>query len=307
MNEINKKQNDTKSIRWLAAQNQLYADAKFRTNVQIALGLFLPPIVTVVCYFFDPSLYFQGVSTVSVLALYSLLTVAADVLYLDEAISSRISLAATIQQRFDCYVFGVDSELLYPVEDYNEEQILALSSRYLRKNDVSNLHGWYVGIHDELPSVIAILICQRQNIYWSSDIRSGYMKFVKILSVVSALVILAIALARGMTVMSLISNTLAPILPVVLFCCRQSRSNIRIISLLTYLLREVDSYWERVLGNERTNDEILKFSNALQNEIFMYRQESTLVPDVYYFFNRDKNENLSNDVARDLAQEYLTR
>lgn len=308
MNSINVKQSETKSIRLLAAQSQLYSAAKLFTNIQFVVSVLVPPLISFVLFYFDSIKEVGAFQSSKLLALYGLLAVAVDILFLDKTISFRIGLASSIQQIFDSHVFKLKESSQVFVSSCDEEYILQQSRKYLKRDaNYSKLHGWYSDIDDDLPLPVARMLCQRQNIYWSQSLRSDFIKLIRIIAIISITAIIAIAFSKHVSLFDFVTDIVAPSLPVVLYYTRESRKNKNLLNSQSVMLKEIGTIWEFLMREQIVLEDIDDFTYSLQNEIFKYRMESSLIPDIFYLFSRSKNENLSAETAKDFALEYFSR
>lgn len=98
-NGIVTRQNENKSIAMLAAQRQLYSDAKRFDTLSIALSVWIPFCLAVIFLFLPEDTGWQYASYI--LAVVSMIFS----FVVNKFIEDKKKLAAFIQQKFDVYVY----------------------------------------------------------------------------------------------------------------------------------------------------------------------------------------------------------
>ena len=161
MNNICQTQNNQQSLELLAAQRQLYSDAK---SLQIVSLIMNVPLVIIwsALVALIPSL--NGYS-----ALWGITATLLELLVFSRIQKSNQEKAAKIQQLFDCEVLQFDWASLNCGFRIEPEIILDASNRYRRKRqNFTELQNWYPVSVGQLPIYQARIICQRSNVWWDS-------------------------------------------------------------------------------------------------------------------------------------------
>ena len=220
--EINKRQNESKSLQYLAAQRQIYSEAKTRMNVQIAL-IVLPPIA--ICFLKELCIY--NTNIVACVILLSFIILVFDRFYLSEQIKEKCCRAAKIQELFDSYVLDIvwnnslcgSKEEIYRYVDISAE-------KYKQNKGVEMLKNWYPPEIKSLRGEKARLQCQKINVFWDREIRQSFLFFlicgaiVYIIFVIGALIYHNMSIAQGVIFSS------ASIAPVFVYVINMIRLNI---------------------------------------------------------------------------------
>ena len=154
MNNITQEQNTQRKLDLLAAQRQIYSDAKNLQVISLIIGV---PVVVVWSIF---------VAIFPQLAVYAgcwgIFATFLEILVFSGLQKAAQQKAAKIQQIFDCEVLQFSWENLNCGIRIDPESIIDASSRYKRKNpDYSSLHNWYPISVGKLPIYQARIICQR--------------------------------------------------------------------------------------------------------------------------------------------------
>ena len=171
MNNIPKEQNSQRRLELLAAQRQLYSDAK---NLHLISVIISVPIVIVwsIMVALFPSL---AVYT----ALWGIIATFLELLILSRLQKSAQEKAAKIQQIFDCEVLQFNWASLNCGVRVEPETIIEASNRYKRKNlNFTKLQNWYPVSVEQLPIHQARIICQRSNVWWDAQLRRRYSKWI---------------------------------------------------------------------------------------------------------------------------------
>lgn len=130
-NEIVKRQNEEKYINYLAAQRQLYKEAKRFEGIGILFSVALPIFFALLQLFFYDNAYLNAAS-------YGLSILSMGLsLFLDSYVERKKELAAEIQQHFDVYVFQMPWDDRLFGRQKNMIQIVAEKSRLLLKKQAS--------------------------------------------------------------------------------------------------------------------------------------------------------------------------
>ena len=189
-NGINQRENETNSLLMLAAQRQIYKEAKVINRIIILFSVIIPFILPILSIFITDtnfSLFSKIISIISwVIALY-----------LDVKRKKTQELAALIQQQFDVYVFSFkwDDKLFRKNKDvtYN---ITDKSDKLLKKRTIEEekLIDWYPKEVDELRLEKAIKLCQEENVNWDSELRKFYRNITVCITIILFIIIIVIGI-----------------------------------------------------------------------------------------------------------------
>ena len=293
MNKIPETQLDPTQLKRLAAQRQLYSDAKVIKAVQIGLCALGPPIV-----FFSLS----PVYAVNYGIIVSLL----NILWFIPWQQNLKEKAAKIQELFDCDVLELSRRETItgsPLEMI--EAIEKSSSKYRRKaNDDSKLENWYPAEVGKLPLHLGRFICQRSNCQWDAELRRRYASWV--LVVLSILVVLALflGLIGNFTLAKFTLTVVAPLMPAFILGIREYKEHNKYATQLDELKKYVESLWNKALSNANP-DELTLNSRELQDKIYNHRRTNPLISDWLYKHLKKKDEELMNTAADEMVKKAL--
>ncbi|WP_294189018.1 S-4TM family putative pore-forming effector [uncultured Clostridium sp.] len=276
-NGINQRQNEENSILMLAAQRQIYKEAKIINRVIAICSVIIPFISVIISLVITDnrlSLVFKLISIISWVA--SLL--------LGIRIKETQGLAALIQQQFDVYVFSFewDKKLFRRNKDVTYI-ITQKAKKLLKKRTIEDekLPDWYTKEVDELPLNKAIKLCQEENINWDSELRKHYSKVTS--AVVISLVVIIIAM--GIYKKDLILAFLSFAIPIFQW-------EVKVITAIFSDLKRLNKLSESINDIKISElDELLE----IQRDIYEHRKNCYLIDDKIQVFLRDKLEKKNKD------------
>lgn len=234
MNSIVIDQNSPYLIEYLKAQRVAYNKAKetkLFENIILVVCLILPFVLlssSEINNNFNISLI------ILVLVLFSILT---EGLYRHYSI-----IGAKIQEEFDTSLFNMKWNKITVGEKVSIEKINHLSKEYSK----SDLEFWYSkNINSSIEENIAVIICQRINLYWDSELRQKWCNFLKIFTALYYFVIFLFGISTDLS----FYNVAVSLLPTILFIryiYSQIISNNTVIqeknTLLVRLNNQIDVY-----------------------------------------------------------------
>ena len=171
MNSILQDQNTQRSLNLLAAQRQLYSDAKGLQMVSLIMSVPVVIAWSILVALFPPLCVYA--------ALWGITATLIELLFFSRLQKSTQEKAAKIQQIFDCEVLQFNWASLSCGVRIEPEAIVDASNRYKRKKrNLKKLQNWYPTSVDKLPIHQARIICQRSNVWWDAQLRRRYSKWI---------------------------------------------------------------------------------------------------------------------------------
>lgn len=295
---ITEKQEYKDNIELLAAQKNIYSRAKNIIGIQMLLSV---PVSfgAVVLSATKPSFG-------NYVAILGILIVLLDLLLLTPWIKTLQELGARTQELFDTKVFSLKWNSIAVGKRPSPEDIHEEVSRHgTSEEKVKKLKEWYPISISQVPSELAVIICQRSNIWWDSKMRRKFALYIRLSLFLIALGLgfFAIHENKGLLECMVFFATL---LPTYVFGYRQMREHEEAAATLDRLKEHSEHLWERALNGE--NPTVLTTeSRSLQDQIFNHRKNNPPIFDFIFFWFRDKNEVLMNKGANVLVDEYKTR
>ena len=298
MNKIPETQLEPTQLKRLAAQRQLYSDAKVFQAVQIGLSALGPPILAVLVAFFSLRPAYA--------ASFGIIVTFLNILWFTPRQQSLKEKAAKIQELFDCDVLELPRRELMtgsPLEMI--EAIEKSSSKYKRKaNDDSKLENWYPKDVGELPLHLGRVVCQRSNCWWDAQLRRRYAKWVIGGVLVVLIVVVFLGFIGGLSLEKIILAMVNPLMPAFALGIRQYKEHTESATRLDKLKEYAEELWEKAVGDANP-DELTRDSRELQDAIYNHRRTSPLIFDWLYRHLRKDDEELMNKAADAMVKDAL--
>lgn len=274
-NGINKRQNESNSIAKLAAQRQLYDDAKKINTILIAISVWIPFVFAIILCFLPCNTKWNYLvyilSIISVIASF----------FVEDIIKEKKKLAAYIQQQFDSYVYAMPwNERLFGKNKNVDHQIANYSKKILNNTEEKNkLFNWYSSEVDTKRLIDGILACQNENFWWDVGLRKRFkwLSVIGIITFITVIVIMGVVNNESVPELLWRLAFIAPMLQWLLETIKQLNADIR-------KLNELD---ENI-----NNGSIKEMSNLqdIQKIIFEHRQSCYTIPNWIYYVFKDNDE-----------------
>lgn len=271
---IQERQNSYRSLTLLAAQRVLYSRSKKIRNIATAIVVTVAGLGVVAS--FVSSQCFERF-----LPLFVILSWLFDQQFLKKREQTLRTEAATLQEAFDCSVLDLPWPRYKGIQPPTEDRVKQLAAVAQPQNR-EFLRDWYPP--DEIPAnpALAKLHCQRTNCWWDVNLRRRYIGFVRTLFWGFAIVLILLSVSTGLTVSKLVAML---------------ASNVRLIA---WGLSESDTHAaaaERIAGihyllsrfpddQPPSSDD----SRRIQNAIFEHRSSTPPIPDWFYWWHRESQE-----------------
>lgn len=286
MSEIGKhiihEQDSDASIRYLAAQKQLYINGKSTFAFQVIIAVPIPIIISIV----TPLLSKTEQGIIWIFVLYSIIATFLEFLCEDRAMKLK-KLAASIQEKFDTTVLLIDwNKTLIPSKP-EDGLILRYYSKYIKKYKVDKLYGWYSNEVLPVNTNIATLLCQRTNCSYDFTLRKRYTNTILLLAASTFIILLIVAGQNGITVPTFVSSVLFPSLPVFVLAYKQITSNKEAIENLKELKELIENELEKIKLSDTIDNHLIR---QIQDKIYLKRINSPLLPEWAYNFLRQNLE-----------------
>lgn len=296
MNTILTVQNEPRQIERLAAQRQLYSDAKFWLALQ-TLGSVGGSVAVSLWAAHDPA--HPQVSLYGGLWAGSMTLV--DLLWFSPQIKRLKKTAANIQEMFDCQVLQLPPHR--KCEPVEPEIISRAAERHDKPKLMSKLPNWYPGGVGVLPLPLARILCQRANCWWDAGLRERYILCVSIGALFIVAGVLVYGLAQKSDFPQLLKGVAFPLAPLIWFCARQVIENKEAVSAANKMRGEANKLWNSALKTPHDLSGLDEESRHLQDDIWDQRGKNPLIFDwIYNRLQRD-SENHMNKGAKVLIEE----
>ena len=297
MNKIPETQLEPTQLKRLAAQRQLYTDAKAIQKIQIGLSALGPPILVVLVEYFCLLPVYAACCGIIVTLL--------NILGFTPWRQSLKKKAAKIQELFDCDVLELNWRELTVGSRVEMETIEKYALKHKRKDrDYSKLENWYPKDVGELPIHIGRVVCQRENCWWDAQLRRRYVRLVILTLGIFAVIALYLGIKGGFSPEKSILALVIPLMPAYVLGIQQRKENTESATRLDELRKYAEGLWEKALQGT-ASEELTHASRDLQDMIYNSRRKNPLILDEFYKLFKKKDEELVNKTSGELAKEAL--
>lgn len=296
MNDIPQKQNFPDQLEKLAAQRQLYSDAKALQFISVLITVPLAIIWSIIIVFFPNMTVYAG--------LWGIIASLLETLVFANIQKSLQEKAAKIQQLFDCEVLQFNWLSLNCGLRVEPETIIDAANKFkIKEPNYASLIDWYSPTVGQLPLDQARVICQRSNVWWDAQLRRRYaLAMITILFIVTLIVFL-ISLIGGLTLEKFLLAVIAPLAPAYVFGLRQYTEHKEAANRLDQLREDAEALLQDLKNGKLTSQDLERESYTLQTQIYDHRRRSPLILDWFYSRLRRRNEEQMNRGAEDLVKE----
>ena len=271
---IRDRQNRPSSLALLAAQRRLYSRAKRIRNASMLLVLTVA-ILGFIASVIDTPEFGQFLPTIVLLSwLFDQQFLAT------RERGARIE-AATIQEAFDCYVLALPWPSYKGVHRPTGDRVKQLATAAPAAS-TELLQDWYPP--DAIPTdlILARLHCQRTNCWWDTNLRRKWMAFIGVLFWGLLIVLFLLSVLTGVTAAKLFA-LLASNIRVIAWGLKEQSRQAAAIQRVAGLHSFLSSF--RTEQPPSAAD-----IRSIQDAIFDHRRSTSPVPDSFYWWHRDSQE-----------------
>lgn len=283
-NEIVTRQNEEKAIEYLAAQRQIYSEAKKLDNIGIIFSVILPLVLSIMQLFFKENIFWSLSSKIlSIVSMFVGMAVGSFV-------KKEKNVAAMIQQMFDVYVYQMPWDNKLFGKEKNLSYLIAEKSKILldKAGERDKLMNWYTGcVGEGVSNIKGIWMCQKENFNWDVNLRKKYKKSCSIIVGVLIVGILLAGLVNDESIIVLISRFafILPMLKWLFPMIKQLNDDIRNMQEIDELIND---------SEEKTMDDL----QEIQNKLYVHRKSCYAIPDFFYNRYKDNDEDLAYRTAK---------
>ncbi len=288
MHNILLNQNRPENILRLAAQRQLYKEAKRYLIIQILITV---PVTIILSFLKLIPADNLGFDIVAVAAFFGAIISIADYLIGQFLVSNFKCKAAKVQEEFDCEVYEMNWDKISVGSKIPQEVVNEYGRKYKEITE-SPLIDWYPVEIAGLSKEKAIFICQKTNLYYDKTLRNKYIWTTSIVSLVILGIIITTSLIGNPSLGDFMVRVFVPFLPVLILSLRVVIEHFKSARALSELHATVNG-----LADSTTYPSMADL-RLVQTKIFASRKDSPLVPDFFYNRKRKKLEDTMHQNAR---------
>jgi SMODS-associating 4TM effector domain len=301
---IVEKENLPKNIERLAAQNEIYFQAKRLFMLQfIVTGVvtILLALIAVALSYLSSTLDLNWVR-----GSYGVIAATGDLFLLNHFINQLRQKAACVQELFDCDVLGLQWNAVCCGEQIRPEDIKKYADKHLKRvKSYDKLKTWYADTIKEVDGPAAKVICQRSNFAYDAAIRKSFLFWVVGISLTILVGVLVIALIMNAPARAIASMSLFPILPILVFLGKLAKEHRASLQNLDSLNSAITRLWSEVLaGTAQNADGTIR---QIQDKIYQNRKTSPLIPEWFFDWKRPGLEQQMYYGVDELVRQYQAR
>jgi SMODS-associating 4TM effector domain len=288
MHNILSNQNKPENLLRLAAQRQLYKEAKRYVVIQILITV---PVTIILSFLKLIPADTLGFDIVGVAAFFGTVISIADYLIGQFLVSNYKCKAAKVQEEFDCDVYEMTWDKISVGSRIPQELVNEYGRKY-KEIPGSPLVDWYPVEIAGLSKEKAIFICQKTNLYYDKSLRNKYIWTTSIVSIIILGIIITTSLIGNPSLGDFMVRVFAPFLPVLILSLRIVIEHFKSAKALSELHTTVSGLPDSTAGPS------IPDLRLVQTKIFTSRKDSPLVPDFFYNKKRKKLEDTMHQNAK---------
>ncbi|TCL02083.1 S-4TM family putative pore-forming effector [Sodalis ligni] len=303
MSQLFNKQSIEYNVQRQMAIRRLYSKAKYVNSVNFIFSAVIPVALTALSAIFRSNGIITGQKIAPYFGYYGI-AILLFTLMTGWWVSLLKNKAATIQEMYDCDLFGLAWNELKCGTKIARDDVFRAARHYIRrpkKRDLFTL--WYIKKDYDLPELILSLLCQRENIGWDLSQRRILKRFLWGILVISLIALLTYGLFYRIRLEDFLYYVVF-LLPLFRHFILQLNENIKTLSRSG----RVKGFIEKKLNElkeQQSADGVKLAENIrmIQDEIFSHRISSTPVPDFLHAWYRRFNDEIAQDSFDDHFRE----
>ena len=281
-NGINRRQNEEKCVAMLAAQRQLYNDAKKLDWTSTVLSVLIPFLLSCILLFVSKDSPVGVISyIVSIVSMIFSFCVSGH-------IKNEKRMAAFIQQKFDTYIYTMPWNRRTFGDDKNVNSEIAQYSEKILSNNAEKekLKNWYTVEADRKPLNEGILVCQRENFTWDAGLRKRFRR----LSIGVVVLLSGAVLIMGV----FLNESVIELLCRIAFLAPMLQWLFETVKMLNDDLENLNELDVAINSKEEKSMEDLQ---DIQKLIYEHRKGCLTIPNFFYGYFKDNDEDRAHRMA----------
>lgn len=281
-NGIVERQNEEKSIYYLAAQRQLYNEVKKMDCIGILFSIVLPLGFVGLQFIISDYTYLNTLSYI--LSIVSMFVSLLGGCYIED----KKKTAAEIQQYFDLYVYQMPWDNKLFGLKRNISNIVAEKAKVLLKNpkEHEQLTNWYTTVAGTVDLKKGISMCQKENYNWDVNLRKRFRRLSITSIILLTVLIFLIGIVNNETVAMLLYR-LAFVIPMFQWLGKT-------VIQLNKDIKNLEELDDLISSSELPSMDKLQ---EIQSKIYIQRKSCYTITNKFY----DRYKNNDEDVAHRTA------
>jgi hypothetical protein len=268
MNTIVEAQNRPAMLALMRARRVTYRRAEIWQNAQILAMVAAPAAGALLGLLFPVARPF--------VAVFALAATLFDVWLMDPRQKENNRLAARITETFDCEVLHLPWNEFVAGRRLDPESIDRQAGAF-RGSD-AELRDWYSPPELALaPLPLARIICQRQNLWYNSDLRRRGVEVLSAIAGILVVSVVVIGVVADLSLTDLTVSVAAPASPILIWALRERVRQREATDAIEQIKTAADAFWNSSVDGGRPDDEeFTRRSREFQDAIYLRRSASAL-------------------------------
>ena len=293
-NSISMDQNSEDNLKYLKARYAVYRSANFLVSVQIVLTAIVPTAMAVAGIWYT--------SHKGLFALLGLSIALLDVLVIDRRLGKLSTMAAKLSEDFDCRLFSLPRSNFLVGPGLLPETVREYCQKFPSRKE-SDLRNWYPEAVSRLPHYLGVVLCQRTNLWYDSELRQRYASLVKWSGISVFCFSFGLAWWMDYSLQEAVLSVMAPMFPFFAWTIRTYWRQSDVSAAQAKNLSSAETLWKQGSRGILTEEKIWPEIRELQSAIYARRSSSPLIVPFFYSILRPKMEDRMNDAAEQLVKE----
>lgn len=283
--EILERQNQIENLVLLLARREVYSSAKNLQFFSIML-VSIVPVAIALGGFICPKF---SASFPNMMAGYAIIAVIIE-FFLIYFRDKKKELASSIQENFDKNVFGISKNEILGALDIDDSILLKYRNKIDNGIDIEKLKNWHSKEIMEINTNVAVLFCQRANIYYDYNIRNKYIMMVVLFLISTCLLIFLLGFFKDMKLSEFLLKIVYACIPILIFSFNEIKNQKEAIQGIKDLKKIINNHIDKAGLNSNVNEFVIR---QIQDRIYNNRKINPLIPDLLYELLRNKKNNNS--------------
>lgn len=172
--------------------------------------------------------------------------------------------------------------------DIDDGIILKYRNKIDNGEDIEKLKNWHSKEIMEINTNVAVLFCQRANIYYDYNIRNKYIMIVALFLISTCLLIFLLGFFKDMKLSEFLLKIVYACIPILIFSFNEIKNQNEAIKNIQNLQKIITRYIDEVGLNSNASEIKIR---QIQDRIYNNRKINPLIPDFLYRLLRNKKNN----------------
>jgi hypothetical protein len=238
----------------------------------------------------------------SLFALAGLSIALVDMLIIDRRLGKLSVDAAKLAEEFDCRLFSLPWSEILVGQRLSPETVQGYVVKFRQKKEPAILN-WYPEAVSTIPRYLGVLLCQRTNLWYDSELRSHYAALIKWAGVVGFILCFVLAWRLNYTLQTTVLSIFSPMFPFFAWSIRTYWRQTDVSAAQARNLSSAETLWKQAVRGTLSETKLWPEIRDLQNAIYARRSASPLILPFLYSVLRPGMENRMSVAAEKFIED----